>query len=149
MAVSILLRWFSTVVLKERLLFIPPSETAAMALVLANVVTLKPESDLVQALRDYEAILTDEQKIQFRSQNGSPGAPAAISFTFDIDRENSSRRNRCVGARLMTFLESVQQFTSIIDTFVSSKPNIAALIWGGVKLALLVISHLPKYFSIC
>ena len=43
-----------------------------------------------------------------------------------------------MGPRLITFLESVQQFSGIVDVFVSSNPQMAALVWGGVKFALLV-----------
>lgn len=111
-----------------------------MALVLANTPRLKPEIALTQALDEYKAILTDAEKAVLKSHHGHPDASAVITLTVDIDRENHNRRSRCVGARLITFLESVQQFTTIVDTFVSSNPNIAALVWGGVKVALLVMS---------
>ena len=111
-----------------------------MALVLANPAKSKPDVALTQALHEYKAILTDEQKAVLQSHHGPPDASAVITLSVDIDRENSNRRSRCVGARLITFLESIQQFTAIVDTFVSSNPNIAALVWGGVKLALLVTS---------
>ena len=117
-----------------------------MAQVLARTAKVEPDVELDQALQDYEAILTDEQKIQMRSSTGIPSATAAITLTIDIDRENSSRRSRCVGARLMTLLESVQQFTTVIDTFVSSNPHMAGLIWGGVKVALLVMIQPWEYF---
>ena len=39
-----------------------------MALALAGAAALKPEIGLAQALHNYEAILTNEEKIQLRSQ---------------------------------------------------------------------------------
>ena len=109
-----------------------------MALVIASPVTSSPGATLLQALNDYETILSDEDKIQLHSQ-GAPDVMAALNLATTIDARNSSHRRQCMGQRLITFLESVQQFSSIVDTFVSSHPDIAALIWGGLKLTLLVL----------
>ena len=109
-----------------------------MALVLTDPALLKPEIKLAQALHDYETILSDEDKSQLHSQ-GFPDATAAIKLTTLIDEKCSSRRSKCMGPRLITFLESIQQFSRVVDVFVSSHPEVAALVWGGVKLALLVI----------
>ena len=109
-----------------------------MATVLVEAAPLKPEIKLTQALHDYEKILSDEDRSQLHSQ-GLPDATAAINLATLIDRQCSSRRSRCMGSRLITFLESIQQFSQVVDVFVSSHPEVAALVWGGVKLALLVI----------
>ena len=108
-----------------------------MALVLADAAPLKPEIKLAHALHDYETILSDEERKQLQSQ-GLSDATAAIKFTTLIDRKCSSRRSQCMGPRLITFLESIQEFSQVVDTFASSHPEFAALVWGGVKLALLV-----------
>ena len=105
---------------------------------LADAAPLKPEIKLAQALHDYESILSDDDRSQLHSQ-GLPNATAAINLTSLIDRKCSSRRSQCMGPRLITFLESIQQFSQVVDVFVSSNPQVAALVWGGVKLALLVI----------
>lgn len=119
--------------------------TIAMALVLAGAASLQPEARLDQALAEYEAILSDEDKIQFHNQ-GVPDSMAAIRFTILIDSKCNDRRRQCMGPRLITFLESIQHFSGVVDTFVSSKPQVAALLWGGVKMALLVISE-PGYIK--
>lgn len=108
-----------------------------MALVLANAQRLKPEASLLQALHDFEQILSDEQRRRFRSE-GFPNAAAAMEVTARIDQECSQKRRQCMGPRVMTVLESVQQFSAAADTFVSAHPEVAALVWGGVKLTLLV-----------
>lgn len=59
-------------------------------------------------------------------------------LTKEIDDANAKQRHNCVGVRLFTFLESVQQFSSVVDTFVSSNPSIAALVWGSIKFTFLV-----------
>ena len=109
-----------------------------MALDLANAAPLKPEIKLDQALVDYERVLSDDEKAQLRAE-GAPDTMAAITLATLIDKQCTKSRRQCMGPRLITFLESVQQFSGVIDTFVSSHPQFAALVWGGVKLTLRVI----------
>lgn len=108
-----------------------------MALVRRDANQSKPDEALVLALREYENVLSDDERIQLRSE-GIPDALAALNLTTRIDQECSSNRRHCVGTRLTTILASVQHFSTAVDTFVDSNPEIAALIWGGVKVALLV-----------
>lgn len=108
-----------------------------MTLAITDAATLKPEIKLAQALHDYEITLTDEERSQFHAQ-GSPRAEDAINLTAFIDQKSKDGRRYCMGPRLITFLESVQQFSAIVETFVTSHPEVAALVWGGVKLTLLV-----------
>ena len=115
-----------------------------MALASTNAAPLKPDVKLNQALVDYEKVLFDNERVQLRAE-GAPDTMAAIAFTAVIDKECTKGRRRCMGPRLITFLESVQQFSGVIDTFVSSNPQFAALVWGGVKLTLRVIS--PRLIS--
>lgn len=56
----------------------------------------------------------------------------------EIDKRHSLRTSRKMGARFKPFLESVQQFSAIIDTFIQSDPTAAALVWGGVKFVILL-----------
>ena len=117
-----------------------------MALVYTKVARLQPAIALNVALSDFEATLTDEQKARFATSL-APDANAAVKLAIEIDHENASRRGRCLGTRLVRFLESVQQFSDIVGTFVSSSPQIAALVWGGVKLSLLVVNNFTSYFD--
>ena len=108
-----------------------------MALVAASSARPKPEFNLILALDEYKKILPDEDKQRLEA-GGSPAASAAINLATMIDSECTVRRRHCMGQRLITFLDSIQQFAGIIDTFVGSNPERAALVWGGVKLTLLV-----------
>ena len=83
-------------------------------------------------------MLTHDQKHRLQRIAAVPDAPAVIAFTTQLDNENAKRGSRCVATRLLTFLQSIQQFTTVVDTFVSSNPAIPALVWGSVKLAVLV-----------
>ena len=59
-------------------------------------------------------------------------------LTAELDRENVERKARRVASRLLNVLDSIQQFTGVIGTFVSSHPTVAALVWGSFRLILLV-----------
>lgn len=88
------------------------------------------------AIDGFQAILPPEQKAQFLAQSGKPDATSVITFMTTIDNENATRRQRGVSSRLFGVLESVRGFSEIVDTFVSSHPNIAALVWGSVKFVI-------------
>ncbi|MCJ1230797.1 hypothetical protein MMC12_007471, partial [Toensbergia leucococca] len=120
-----------------------------MALVISKAAKLKPEICLGQALSEFESLINHEQKIQLHSFSSEiPDATAVMKLTSEIDRKNSNRRSRCIGSRLTNILESVQQFTTVIDVSIgSSQSNIAALTWGGVKLALLAANNFSSYFD--
>lgn len=111
---------------------------------MANAVTLRVKAaassvdPLQHALREFQDTLNPENLSRLRLVNAKPDAAAVISFTAQLDDANAQRRSRCVASRLFTILESVQQFSGIVETFVSSNPSIAALVWGSVKLSILV-----------
>ncbi|MCJ1346754.1 hypothetical protein MMC31_004972 [Peltigera leucophlebia] len=102
---------------------------------------------LKTALDKFEAVLTPEQKNHLLSIAAVPDATAIIAFTTQLDNENAKRHSRCVATRLLSFLKSIQQFTTVVDTFVSSNPAIPALVWGSVKLAVLLTSNYASYFD--
>ncbi|MCJ1377484.1 hypothetical protein MMC17_000579 [Xylographa soralifera] len=117
-----------------------------MALVRMNVLNVRPESALSIALDDFRSILTEEQRTRFVT-TPTPDANAAVRLATEIDRENVNRTGRCLGVRLLTFLESVNKFSNIVDTFVSTNPQIAGLVWGSIKLTLLVANNFISYFD--
>lgn len=93
---------------------------------------------LVAAIDGFQAVLTPEQKVEFLAHSGKPDATSVILFMTKIDDENATRRQRGVSSRLFGVLESIRGFSEIVDTFVSSHPNIAALVWGSIKFVILV-----------
>jgi hypothetical protein len=94
------------------------------------------------ALSEFGSILKDDERKQLQQIKSVPDASAAIIFTAQLDAANSARRGKSIGARAYSMLRSVQQFSGIVDTFISSHPDIAALVWGSIKLTVLV-SHYP------
>ena len=108
-----------------------------MALAAAKAAPLRPDIKLSQALRDYEAILSPEQRQPYQS---SPlEANAVMALTCEINRQNADRKTRRCGTRLTSFLNSVKGFTSIVDLIISGSGNpIAGGVWGAVKVAIQV-----------
>ncbi|KAI9770983.1 MAG: hypothetical protein M1840_002687 [Geoglossum simile] len=106
------------------------------------------DEPLRSALRDFQDVLSPDQKKMFLAQATTvPDAAAVFILTAEIDRENAKRRSRGVATRLFSILESVQKFSTIVDTFVSSNPSIAALVWGSMKFAILAASNFSSYFD--
>jgi hypothetical protein len=92
------------------------------------------------ALSEFGSVLTDDERKQLQQIKGVPDSSAALVFTARLDASNSTRRGKSIGARAYSMLQSIQQFSAIVDTFISANPGIAALIWGSIKLIILV-SH--------
>lgn len=115
-----------------------------MALILAKP---GPATNLRKAMHDFEKILSKEERKEYLAQK-EPDAVAAINLATLIDK--NSKRCWCMGSRLTSFLQSILQFSTVLsstaDTFVSSHPEIAALVWGGVKLALIVLLASNSWF---
>ncbi|TQN69704.1 hypothetical protein CSHISOI_05772, partial [Colletotrichum shisoi] len=97
------------------------------------------QDGLKHALAVFQATLTDGERAKLQSLKGtSRDADSVITFTADLDRANPARKGRSIATRLFLLLQIVQQFNQIVDTHVSSHPEIAALVWGSVKLAFTV-----------
>lgn len=101
-------------------------------------VAATPTDALSDAIKSFQNSLDPDQKARLEAIQAVPDAHAVAGFTYQLDQENAKRKSRCVAARISPLLESVQQFSGIVETFVSSNPHIAALVWGSVKLVLQV-----------
>lgn len=100
--------------------------------------TSRAHSGLSTALGAFQQILTADQAAQLRSfSSPAPTPDDVVRLTEQITEANASRKSRLFAKRLQGLLSSIQQYSNIIDTCVG--PNqIAALVWGGIKLVLLV-----------
>jgi hypothetical protein len=113
---------------------------AAMALALSrrSSAALLPEEQLHEALEDFQKILTEDQRAALKEIKSIPDADAVLVFTAKLDSSSQQRKGRSIATRLYSVLQSVRDFSAVIDTFVSSNPETAALIWGSVKLTIQV-----------
>src|SRR5215469_6439066 len=105
-----------------------------MSTALAKASQLKPELRLAQAVSQFEADLSTEQKARFRGHQSQwhdspPDTSDVMRLTAEIDRHVSGNvvgGRRCLGPRLTSFLQAVQQFAALGDIIVGGSQNIIA-----------------------
>jgi predicted metal-binding protein len=95
-------------------------------------------SNLATAVAEFRQILSSDQTAQLSSfSSDTPTADDIVQLTDDIMKANAGRKSRILASRVQELLRSVQQYCTIVDTYAG--PNqIAALVWGSIKLVLLV-----------
>lgn len=96
------------------------------------------DQSLQEALFEFQAALDADQRKRLHEIKAVPDSDAVIKLTIELDTQNTQRRRRSVATRISKVLGTVQQFCSVVDTFVSSHPTTAALVWGSVRLTMLV-----------
>ncbi|KAF2681224.1 hypothetical protein K458DRAFT_82442 [Lentithecium fluviatile CBS 122367] len=103
--------------------------------------------ELTAALNEFQQVLTPDQTAQLISSSShAPTADDVVHLTEQVTQANAGRKSRIFATRIQGLLESVQQYRNIIDT--CTGPNqIAALVWGSIKLVLLVSSNFAEYFD--
>ena len=116
-----------------------------MSKALAKASSLKPEIRLAQAVSEFEAGLSKEQKSEFRtlksqSLSTTPTPSDVMRLTAEVDRRMSKKYGgQCFGPRFTNFLQGVQQFAAIGDVVVGGSQNmIACGVWSLVRMSLLV-----------
>ena len=116
-----------------------------MSGLLARVSRLKPEIRLAQAVSQFEADLSSEQKVAFRNyktqlQSSPPDQSDVMRLTSEIDKISGiAAGRRCFSPRLTNFLYAVQQFAALGDLIVGGSQNIVACsVWTLVRTSLLV-----------
>ena len=97
-----------------------------------------PRQSLEQAVSDFQAVLTDDERANLAMIGDVRSPDTVLGFAAQLDCENQLNKGRGVASRLHRFLKSSLEFTAVVDTYVSARPGIAALVWGSIKLALLV-----------
>jgi hypothetical protein len=93
---------------------------------------------LRSAISEFESILHGDQSLEPRRMKDFPSADSILTFTAELDLSNRQRRGRSFASRLFVVLLSVRDFCNVVDTFVSSHPATAALVWGSVRLTMMV-----------
>ncbi|KAI3328863.1 hypothetical protein HD806DRAFT_519243 [Xylariaceae sp. AK1471] len=122
--------------------------------ILASASRLKPEIRLAQAVSQFEADLSNEQKTAFRtyrsqSLDSSPDPSDVMRLTAEIDHRASAKvGNRCFGPRFTNFLQGVQQFAALGDVVVGGSQNLIACgVWSLVRMSLLSIVNYSSYLE--
>ena len=118
---------------------------AVMSGALARASSLKPEIRLAQAVSEFEADLSHEQKSTFRtlrsqSLSTTPSPRDVMQLTAEVDRRTSKKfSNACFGPRFTNFLHGVQQFAALGDIMIGGSQNLLACgVWSLLRMSLLV-----------
>jgi hypothetical protein len=115
-----------------------------MSKALASASRLKPQIRLSQAIAEFQADLTIDQKAEFdnhtaRMCRAPPSTNDVMYLTAEIDQQLSRKHRRCLGTRTTSFLQSVQQFAGLGDILVGGSQNLIACgVWTLVRMSLLV-----------
>ncbi|PNP74360.1 hypothetical protein FNYG_12409 [Fusarium nygamai] len=104
---------------------------------------------LKDAVAHFQAMLTDDDRMRLQGLKKLPhGAQSIIAFTAELDKQqDGNRRGKSIASRLTSFLQIIQQFTPVIDTYIQSNPDISALIWGSIKLTFMVLANFLSQFQ--
>ncbi|KAK8109738.1 Vegetative incompatibility protein HET-E-1 [Apiospora kogelbergensis] len=114
---------------------------------LSSLVVQKQRDPLLEAIGNFQAALSDRERDQLKNMGAVPKADDIMVFTAELDFIHRQRTGPSYASRLHTVLMSVGVFCSVVDTFISSHPEIAALVWGGVKLTMLVAANVASYYQ--
>ena len=95
---------------------------------------------MAKALSEFQRCLSPEQEAQLASiASSAPRAEDVLLLTNEIIERNSDRKSRIFASRVQGLLSSVQQYCTVADTWAGPNQT-AALVWGTVKLVILVNS---------
>lgn len=105
-------------------------------------------TELENAVARFQAALTDDDRKRLQDLRNLPhDAQSIIVFTAELDMQQSGkRRGKSIASRLTSFLQIIQQFTPVIDTYIQSNPDISAIIWGSIKLTFTVYTLNSHHF---
>ena len=99
--------------------------------------TCRSKGSLKVALERFQDSLPLDQRDQFRAI-ATPTVSDVVSLTDEVNKKDSSRKSRVWSQRTRRILDSVQQYSAVVDTFVQSNPAVPALVWGSIKFVILV-----------
>ncbi|PQE30756.1 hypothetical protein CJF32_00005960 [Rutstroemia sp. NJR-2017a WRK4] len=126
-----------------------------MSVALANASRLKAEVRLGQAISQFEADLSREQKAAFhasriRTHKSPPTPNDVMRLAAEIDRTASGKvgGGRCFGPRFTNVLHAVQQFAALGDIIIGGSQNLIACgVWSLVRMTLLFIVTSTSYME--
>ncbi|KAF5536865.1 NACHT domain-containing protein [Fusarium mexicanum] len=113
----------------------------------SSAIPKKGDRILQNAIDSFRTVLTPEQLAEFENIQSVPDTDAVLVFTAELDLRRQNQRGKSIASRLFPVLQAVHSFTSVIDTFVSSNPTIAALVWGSVKMTMTIMLNVASYYE--
>lgn len=111
-----------------------------MSKALARAPRFSPHDRLDQAVSEFEASLSGEQRLTFNKGKSPPTPSDVMKLSEEVDIHMSQKfGGRCFGPRFTNFFQGVQQFAALGDILIGGSQNmIACGVWSLVRMALLV-----------
>lgn len=103
---------------------------------------------LQDAILEFQTILTPEQRCDLGNARNVPDADTVLMFTAELDLLNRNRKGISVASRLYSLLQSVRDFSAVVETLGPAHNGVAPLIWGIVRLTMLVRIPLIPFSSL-
>jgi hypothetical protein len=125
--VATLLSFTSMAISMARRLAKPPSTQASLFLT---------------SCESRKAALSDHQRRTFANGDAKQALDAARRL--NDDNRNDSRFRSSMGT-INEWIVGIQRYFGVVDIFLSAKPDVAALIWGGIKFLIEVRSRTCSY----
>ncbi|KAK4064438.1 hypothetical protein Trihar35433_7955 [Trichoderma harzianum] len=93
---------------------------------------------LRDSILDFQSVLAYGQQRELQSIKMVPDASAVLVFTAELDSLNRDRKGCSIASRLHSVLQSVRDFSAAVEAVDSTHQGIASILWGSVKLTMLV-----------
>lgn len=101
---------------------------------------------LQDAISEFQNSLTANQRRELQRTTAIPDADAVLIFTAQLDSLNRNRKGRSIASRLHRVLQSVRDFSAVVESFALTHQRTGPLLWGSVKLTMLVRSCTQVYW---
>ena len=93
-------------------------------------------NDWQTALQECRSQLKPEEIRRMSSVTSYEDLQSSVAI---LEKDYRKRRIAKVLSRIEPYLSNLRSFQGVVDTAVQAKPDLAALMWGGIKLVLEVI----------
>jgi len=106
--------------------------------------TLDPSQKAFEAAKNaFRKSLNDEKL--FKDLMETTSIQGVWKAARDVQAKQDAERRLRHMAKIKTFLDKLSAYTSTVDTFVQVKPDIMALIWGPIRLLLVMTASITKF----
>ncbi|EPS42977.1 hypothetical protein H072_3087 [Dactylellina haptotyla CBS 200.50] len=105
------------------------------------------QQEFEKAVADFISVLKSDDKKALSASD--PTAEDVANLVKQIDNTLRPKQKRRIlrNSLFETLLVSIQQFYGVIDSCTQSNPEIASLVWGGMKFLILAFSNYVEYFE--
>jgi hypothetical protein len=93
---------------------------------------------LQDAIDDFQLALNTQQYQHLQNINAVPNATSVLVFTAQLDSRNRKRKGSSIASRFHSILQSVRDFSAVIQGSAACTPGLSSRIWGSVKLTITV-----------